>query len=113
MPLPPLLPVEGVPCLCSAHSRRGRQLFCSLAHAPFVLQAEHELRVAQTEFDRQAEVTRLLLEGISSTHVSDSSDLGFLPEGHQNDTEPALGVEAGEMTCCLTVWGHRTNQALR
>ncbi|XP_077821664.1 endophilin-B2 isoform X4 [Macaca mulatta] len=32
--------------------------------------AEQELRVAQTEFDRQAEVTRLLLEGISSTHVS-------------------------------------------
>ncbi|XP_043095815.1 endophilin-B2b isoform X6 [Puntigrus tetrazona] len=32
--------------------------------------AEHELRVAQTEFDRQAEVTRLLLEGISSTHVN-------------------------------------------
>ncbi|XP_035246960.1 endophilin-B2-like isoform X5 [Anguilla anguilla] len=31
--------------------------------------AEMELRVAQTEFDRQAEVTRLLLEGISSTHV--------------------------------------------
>lgn len=26
--------------------------------------------MAQTEFDRQAEVTRLLLEGISSTHVS-------------------------------------------
>lgn len=33
-------------------------------------QSEQELRVAQTEFDRQAEVTRLLLEGISSTHVS-------------------------------------------
>ncbi|XP_059379630.1 endophilin-B2-like [Carassius carassius] len=32
--------------------------------------AEHELRVAQTEFDRQAEVSRLLLEGISSTHVN-------------------------------------------
>ncbi|XP_024048766.1 endophilin-B2 isoform X3 [Terrapene carolina triunguis] len=32
--------------------------------------AEHELRVAQTEFDRQAELTRLLLEGISSTHVN-------------------------------------------
>ncbi|KAM9326988.1 endophilin-B2 isoform 1-T1 [Gastrophryne carolinensis] len=32
--------------------------------------AEHDLRVAQTEFDRQAEVTRLLLEGISSTHVN-------------------------------------------
>uniref|UniRef100_A0AAQ5ZAF6 Endophilin-B1 n=1 Tax=Amphiprion ocellaris TaxID=80972 RepID=A0AAQ5ZAF6_AMPOC len=35
-----------------------------------LFQAEHELRVAQTEFDRQAEVTRLLLEGISSTHVN-------------------------------------------
>uniref|UniRef100_A0A8D2ZDR2 Endophilin-B1 n=1 Tax=Scophthalmus maximus TaxID=52904 RepID=A0A8D2ZDR2_SCOMX len=34
------------------------------------ISAEHELRVAQTEFDRQAEVTRLLLEGISSTHVN-------------------------------------------
>ncbi|CAL8321992.1 unnamed protein product [Lota lota] len=32
--------------------------------------AEHELRIAQTEFDRQAEVTRLLLEGISSTHLN-------------------------------------------
>uniref|UniRef100_A0A3Q1I0J9 SH3-domain GRB2-like endophilin B2b n=1 Tax=Anabas testudineus TaxID=64144 RepID=A0A3Q1I0J9_ANATE len=32
--------------------------------------AEHELRVAQVEFDRQAEVTRLLLEGISSTHLN-------------------------------------------
>ncbi|XP_072344887.1 endophilin-B2-like isoform X6 [Scyliorhinus torazame] len=32
--------------------------------------AEQELRSAQTEFDRQAEVTRLLLEGISSTHTT-------------------------------------------
>uniref|UniRef100_A0A3P8VKC0 Endophilin-B2 n=1 Tax=Cynoglossus semilaevis TaxID=244447 RepID=A0A3P8VKC0_CYNSE len=32
--------------------------------------AQQELRVAQTEFDRQAEVTQLLLEGISSTHVN-------------------------------------------
>ncbi|KAK1801369.1 hypothetical protein P4O66_023043, partial [Electrophorus voltai] len=35
-----------------------------------IWQAEQELRAAQTEFDRQAEVTRLLLEGISSTHVN-------------------------------------------
>lgn len=35
-----------------------------------VEKAEQELRVAQNEFDRQAEVTRLLLEGISSTHVN-------------------------------------------
>ncbi|KAB5535971.1 hypothetical protein PHYPO_G00123970 [Pangasianodon hypophthalmus] len=31
--------------------------------------AETELRIAQSEFDRQAEITRLLLEGISSTHA--------------------------------------------
>ncbi|XP_027733548.1 endophilin-B2 isoform X7 [Empidonax traillii] len=35
-----------------------------------VEKAEHEMRLTQTEFDRQAEVTRLLLEGISSTHVN-------------------------------------------
>ncbi|XP_065344997.1 endophilin-B1 isoform X2 [Cloeon dipterum] len=32
--------------------------------------AERELRLAQAEFDRQAEITRLLLEGISSSHAS-------------------------------------------
>lgn len=31
--------------------------------------AEQELRMTQSEFDRQAEITRLLLEGISSTHA--------------------------------------------
>lgn len=35
-----------------------------------VEKAEQDLRAAQSEFDRQAEVTRLLLEGISSTHVN-------------------------------------------
>ncbi|XP_016357769.1 endophilin-B1-like isoform X1 [Sinocyclocheilus anshuiensis] len=37
-----------------------------------VQQAETELRIAQSEFDRQAEITRLLLEGISSTHAHHS-----------------------------------------
>ncbi|POI28646.1 hypothetical protein CIB84_007604, partial [Bambusicola thoracicus] len=32
--------------------------------------SEQEVRITQSEFDRQAEITRLLLEGISSTHVS-------------------------------------------
>lgn len=36
----------------------------------FQLKSEQELRITQSEFDRQAEITRLLLEGISSTHVS-------------------------------------------
>ncbi|XP_077132276.1 endophilin-B1 isoform X2 [Ranitomeya variabilis] len=34
-----------------------------------VTRAEQELRMTQSEFDRQAEITRLLLEGISSTHA--------------------------------------------
>jgi len=33
-------------------------------------QAEADLRQAQAEFDRQAEITKLLLEGITSTHVN-------------------------------------------
>jgi BAR domain len=33
-------------------------------------QAERDLRVAQSEFDRQAEITKLLLEGISTTQAS-------------------------------------------
>ncbi|XP_069334264.1 endophilin-B1 isoform X1 [Eulemur rufifrons] len=33
------------------------------------LKSEQELRTTQSEFDRQAEITRLLLEGISSTHA--------------------------------------------
>ncbi|XP_034234604.1 endophilin-B1 isoform X2 [Thrips palmi] len=32
--------------------------------------AEQDLRVAQAEFDRQAEITKLLLEGIGSSHAS-------------------------------------------
>lgn len=38
-------------------------------------QAERDLRVAQSEFDRQAEITKLLLEGIS---ISQSSHLRYL-----------------------------------
>lgn len=49
---------------------RGHQRPVRAGALPRTPQAEQELRVAQTEFDRQAEVTRLLLEGISSTHVS-------------------------------------------
>jgi len=36
------------------------------------------VRVAQAEFDRQVEVTRLLLEGISSTHVCQCLSSHFL-----------------------------------
>ena len=41
-------------------------------------QAEQELRMSQSEFDRQSEITRLLLEGVSSTHVCNSAQLSTL-----------------------------------
>uniref|UniRef100_A0A3B4DXX9 Endophilin-B1 n=1 Tax=Pygocentrus nattereri TaxID=42514 RepID=A0A3B4DXX9_PYGNA len=40
-----------------------------LLKAVSVPQAETELRITQSEFDRQAEITRLLLEGVSSSHA--------------------------------------------
>ncbi|XP_068903645.1 endophilin-B2 isoform X1 [Tenebrio molitor] len=33
-------------------------------------QAERDLRIAQSEYDRQAEITKLLLEGIGSSHAA-------------------------------------------
>ncbi|XP_055731200.1 endophilin-B2b isoform X4 [Salvelinus fontinalis] len=70
--------------ICKARVKKAKQAEAKAAAEPdfqetrprnYVLSAsasaaEQELRVAQTEFDRQAEVTRLLLEGISSTHVN-------------------------------------------
>jgi len=58
-----------------------------------LFQAEHELRVAQTEFDRQTEVTRLLLEGISSTHVGQIHT-------HTHSTEMSP-LSAYDMDCFL------------
>uniref|UniRef100_A0A8D3DLD6 Endophilin-B2 n=1 Tax=Scophthalmus maximus TaxID=52904 RepID=A0A8D3DLD6_SCOMX len=49
--------------ICKARVKKAKQAEAKAA-------AELELRVAQTEFDRQAEVTRLLLEGIGSTHLN-------------------------------------------
>ncbi|XP_072908523.1 endophilin-B2-like isoform X3 [Hemitrygon akajei] len=69
--------------------------------------AEQELRVAQTEFDRQAEVTRLLLEGISSTHTNHLRCLHEFVEAQATyyaqcyqytmDLQKLLGSSNGEM----------------
>ncbi|XP_021476909.2 endophilin-B2a isoform X3 [Oncorhynchus mykiss] len=69
--------------------------------------AAHELRVAQTEFDRQAEVTRLLLEGISSTHVNHLRCLHEFVEAqtayykqcylHMQDLQKELGSSNGDV----------------
>ncbi|XP_047228017.1 endophilin-B2-like isoform X1 [Girardinichthys multiradiatus] len=70
--------------ICKARLKKAKQAEAKAAATPdfqetrprnYVLSAsasaaEHDLRVTQTEFDRQAEVTRLLLEGISSTHLN-------------------------------------------
>ncbi|XP_060539901.1 endophilin-B2 isoform X3 [Pantherophis guttatus] len=56
---------------CKARLKKARAAEAKAAlWSDEVEKAEHELRMAQTEFDRQAEVTRLLLEGINSTHVN-------------------------------------------
>nr|XP_021407130.1 endophilin-B2 isoform X6 [Lonchura striata domestica] len=72
-----------------------------------VEKAEHELRLTQTEFDRQAEVTRLLLEGISSTHVNHLRCLHEFVESQTNyyaqcyqfmlDLQKQLGGSKGEI----------------
>ncbi|KAG1710446.1 Endophilin-B1 [Nymphon striatum] len=46
--------------------------------------AEQDLRFAQTEFDRQAEITKLLLEGISSTHANHLRCLTDLVDAQMN-----------------------------
>uniref|UniRef100_A0A671UJG0 Endophilin-B1 n=1 Tax=Sparus aurata TaxID=8175 RepID=A0A671UJG0_SPAAU len=48
-------------------SMQHRQFFSSGCF--FVTLIKQELRMTQSEFDRQAEITRLLLEGVSSTHA--------------------------------------------
>ncbi|XP_074017200.1 endophilin-B2 isoform X2 [Numenius arquata] len=72
-----------------------------------VEKAEHELRLTQTEFDRQAEVTRLLLEGISSTHVNHLRCLHEFVESQTNyyaqcyqymlELQKQLGSSKGEI----------------
>lgn len=42
-------------------------------------QAEEELKFAQMEFERQSEVTRLLLEGIGPAHAAHSRHLQVYP----------------------------------
>ena len=37
---------------------------------PICLQAETELRLSQSEFDRQAEITKLLMEGLSQSQTN-------------------------------------------
>ncbi|XP_073674733.1 endophilin-B2a isoform X2 [Garra rufa] len=71
--------------------------------------AEQELRVAQTEFDRQAEVTRLLLEGISSTHVNHLRCLCEFVEAqaiyynqchkYMQELQKELGSSSGDIRC--------------
>ncbi|KAI4465452.1 sh3 domain-containing [Holotrichia oblita] len=42
----------------------------SYGSTEYLFQAERDLRIAQSEFDRQAEITKLLLEGVSSSHAA-------------------------------------------
>ncbi|XP_031786599.1 endophilin-B2 isoform X1 [Nasonia vitripennis] len=52
-----------------ARSMLGQQSESGISAEVLLDQAERELRVAQSEFDRQAEITKLLLEGVSSSQA--------------------------------------------
>lgn len=53
-----------------ARSMLGQQTKDGISPEVALDQAERELRVAQSDFDRQAEITKLLLENISTTQSS-------------------------------------------
>uniref|UniRef100_A0A3Q1JII5 Endophilin-B1 n=1 Tax=Anabas testudineus TaxID=64144 RepID=A0A3Q1JII5_ANATE len=55
--------------LKKARMADARAVYCNVLCLLASSQAEQELRMTQSEFDRQAEITRLLLEGVSSTHA--------------------------------------------
>ncbi|XP_035726785.1 endophilin-B1-like isoform X4 [Vespa mandarinia] len=52
-----------------ARSMLGQQSDSGVSPEVLLDQAERELRVAQSEFDRQAEIVKLLLEGVSSSQA--------------------------------------------
>lgn len=66
-----------------------------------MLQAEAELRVAQGEFDRQSEITKLLLEGISSAHVSGRAGARVVGVG----SGPTVSLWLSVILLCVK--GHR------
>ncbi|XP_055594682.1 endophilin-B1 isoform X2 [Uranotaenia lowii] len=53
-----------------ARSMLGQQTKDGISPEAALEQAERDLRVAQSEFDRQSEITKLLLEGISTTQAT-------------------------------------------
>uniref|UniRef100_A0A0M3HI47 BAR domain-containing protein n=1 Tax=Ascaris lumbricoides TaxID=6252 RepID=A0A0M3HI47_ASCLU len=58
----------------------------------FIFKAEADLRVAQAEFDKQAEITKLLLEGIQTAHNNQlkclrdfvEAQMSFYAQAHQH-----------------------------
>ncbi|XP_022914230.1 endophilin-B1 isoform X2 [Onthophagus taurus] len=54
--------------------------------------AERDLRVAQSEFDRQAEITKLLLEGIGTSHASHLRCLMELVESQSRYYEQCVAL---------------------
>ncbi|XP_073987609.1 SH3 domain containing GRB2 like, endophilin-B isoform X2 [Rhodnius prolixus] len=59
---------------CKNRVRKARSMLGQQTEGPspeyLLQQAERDLRVAQAEFDRQVEITKLLLESVSNSHSS-------------------------------------------
>ncbi|XP_029937626.1 flocculation protein FLO11-like [Myripristis murdjan] len=77
-----------------------------------ISQAEMELRICQSLFDRQAEITRLLLEGLSTTHTNHMRSLMDFVEGqacyyaqcHQHAQELQKQLASIPTVLCSNNW---------
>uniref|UniRef100_A0A4W5QY59 BAR domain-containing protein n=1 Tax=Hucho hucho TaxID=62062 RepID=A0A4W5QY59_9TELE len=84
-----------------------------------VSQAEMELRISQCVFDRQSEITRLLLEGINTTHAAHLRSLSDFVEAQGSyyaqcyqltqDLHTQL-ASAPPLICYNNNWHLETNQ---
>lgn len=61
---------SNVPMAMADVNFHGWHLILILTTFVFFQSSDTELRHAQTEFDRQLEITRLLLDGLNNSHVN-------------------------------------------
>ncbi|KAM4625274.1 endophilin-B1-like [Polymixia lowei] len=85
-----------------------------------ISQAEMELRICQSLFDRQSEITRKLLEGISTTHTNHMRSLADFVEAqtcyyaqcHQNAQELLKQLASIPAVLCSNNWQSAASNAI-
>ncbi|XP_020709241.1 endophilin-B1 isoform X6 [Athalia rosae] len=90
-----------------ARSMLGQQNESGVSYEVLLDQAERELRVAQSEFDRQSEITKFLLEGVSSSQAGHLRCLHELVEAqarHYAQCHAVMQDLQRELAGCPTLW---------